>query len=281
MIFKGGGLFASGGETRKLVMFAVLFVIVLGVFWRSTHKTDVSSQVDQEVEQSPQTESMRAQTPQAVEELDIPESSEVITDRSSVIEKSYLFELLDAVRRASLEGLKSRSERIPFRKFFDNPEDWRGKIIHVKGKIHRLVQRQEQKVSDGLEGLYEAQIMDPDGYWYYVFIAEKPRFGTGGLVVFDGVCVMVYASESRRVAVTLAPLFGCKSFEVMQLESLPRHRTTGLITLVAVLLGAVIAILMVRGQKRQSDAIALTVESKRLARARRWVQSREKKDQES
>ena len=281
MIFGHGGLFSSGGEKRRLVMFAVLFVVVLGIFWREMKREEAPRKVAQETERQLLPESMRVQPARVDEEFGMPKSAVTVTDRNSVIEKDYLFELLDTAKRMPLEEIKSRSERVPFQKFFDDPENWRGKIIHVEGKTRRLVKRQKQEVSDGLEGLYEAQVMDSDGYWYYVFIAEEPSFGTGELVVFDGIFMKVYGYENRRGTVTLAPLFVCKNFERMELEPLTMHRTTGLITLAAVILGAVAAVFIARSQRRESEVVALAVEDKRLEKARRWARSREGGEQES
>ena len=119
-------------------------------------------------------------------------------------------------------------------------------------------------------------------YVYYVFIVEKPRFGTGDLVTFDGIFMKVHAYENRmkKRSVTFAPLFVCKNFEKFEIEPSPFIGVVGWATVAIVIVGLILAIVITKGQKRSSEVIARAVEGKRLDKARRWAKSQKEGDEE-
>lgn len=288
----------GGKETTRLVVLGVLFVVVLAGFWLSVRRPRTRS-VEQisggfpagvdDVEQPLPLKSMRVQavpdeSGQAREEnvaagvSDIPVPPAAVADRSSAIEKDYLFEYLSAAKRISPEDMRSRSRRVAFRECFENPEAWRGSILRVEGRIRRLVRRRRQELPEGIEALYEAQITDQNGYWYYVFIVEKPRLGTGDLVSFDGIFMKVYGYENRRGTVTLAPLLVCRNFRPLKLKPSPVFHIIGWLTFAVVAVGGIVALLITRSQRQASETIARSVEDKRLEKARQWAQSHKEGD---
>ena len=212
------------------------------------------------------------------DEIGIPTPAGEIFDREATIEKGYLFDILKAAKRIPAADLKSRARKVPFGEFFDNPEDWRGKVMRVEGRVRRLVRRRGEELPEGIETLHEAQVMGPSGYWYWVFIVEKPRLGTGALVVFDGIFMKIHAYENRRGTTTLAPLFVCKNFGKLEIKPSSFFGAVGWATLVVVVVALILVIIITRAQRRSSEAIARAVEDKRLDKARRWARSRKEED---
>lgn len=297
MLFMMSG--TPGKETKKLMALCVLFVLVLGAFWISVRRSQtapseskVSTELPVTVEDAEQPLPLGSMRVQAVPDADaangapvqdktgIPAPSGKITDREGMIEEDYLFDIIKAAKRIPAAELRSRARRIPFGDFFHNPEDWRGKVMRIEGRIQRLVQRRGKKLPDGIETLYEAQILAPSGFWYWVFIVEKPRFWTGDLVAFNGIFMKVHAYENRRGGTIHAPLFVCKNFERFEIEPSPFFGAVGWATFVIVIVGLVLAVIVIRTQKRSSEAIAHAVEGKRLDKARQWAKSRKEGDKE-
>jgi hypothetical protein len=200
--------------------------------------------------------------------------SEGIKDKSMAIEKDYLFKLLEEVNGSSAEELRSRARTADFTEFFNNPEEWRGKVLRIQGMIRRIVKRRPEKLPAGIEALYEAQLTDKDAYWYYVFLTEKPMYKEDDLVTFNGVFMKVHAYETRKRTRIYAPLLICKNFEKAVLPPWRPFYTIGWAVLVLLVVGGAAAIFISQSQKRDSDAVSRKVEQKRLDRARHWAESR-------
>lgn len=280
-----GGLFAPGKEKTKLTVLAVVFVILLGTFWlagrgsktppRERHvRIPGTIEEIEEIEEPLQLDHMTVEGESDPVALPAPEE---IVDRTGTIERDFFFKLLRTAAGMSMEQLKASSKKVPFGKFFDNPENWREKIIRVQGRIHRLVKRRTEELPVGIEVLYEAQVMGSNGYWYYVFVIEKPRLGTGDLVVFDGLFMKIYAYGNRRGTVTRAPLMVTRNFRPLRMAPITTSRKIGWVAAVVASLVAVGLVLVSGAQKRASNAIAISIERKRLDRARMWAEKQGKK----
>ena len=124
------------------------------------------------------------------------------------------------------------------------------------------------------------QVLDPEGYWYYLFIVDEPRCGTDDLVTFNGIFMKVYGYENRKGTMTLAPLFIIKNFEKLKLKPLTMFNKVGWGVVGAVALVAIILVIIVRGQNRASEGISKAAEEKRIERAREWARSKGKESSE-
>lgn len=312
MMILTGGKGSAKKDTRKVLVLAVLFVVVLGAYLVSRSREVVNNPNVKQVFDSipPSNSSVGVQITQAdtgsaetpaeglVEEVaaepavsvpadtggmsdGIPAPEQTIRDRELAIEKQYLHTLLQTVHRMPHAKLSALASQPQFSAYFEDPELWRGKVITVTGRIKRLVKRKGENPPEGLAAVYEAQVMDPNALWHYVFIPQKPSFGTNDLVKFDGVFMKVHAYENRKGTVTLAPLFVVKDFVKHEILKSDLHQNVGIAALVAIVICSVFAVLVVNNQRKQSETIARSIEDKRLAKVRKRVQSQSSSDNPS
>ncbi len=138
-----------GKETKKIVALCVLFVAVLGGLWWFSWRSQTVPGANQlrpgrpadveDAEQQLPPGAMRVET--VPDETGIPAPSGKIADSEGMIEEDYLVDILKAAKRIPAAELRSRARKVQFSDFFHNPEDWRGKVMRVEGRICRLAPR--------------------------------------------------------------------------------------------------------------------------------------------
>lgn len=72
----------------------------------------------------------------------------------------HLFELLRKTDDAELA--KASTGKVSFRQLYQQPREYRGRIVTLKGTVHRVLEKQAPKNSYGIEKYYEL-VLEPDG----------------------------------------------------------------------------------------------------------------------
>ncbi|HEX6863609.1 MAG TPA: hypothetical protein VF414_12370 [Thermoanaerobaculia bacterium] len=169
-------------------------------------------------------------------------------DGSDFLETPGYRRMLELVGRYGKEEIASKVEReLDFAASTAAPEDWRGRIVHLRGIVAGLEAVRLVEPLNGRRDAYRAIVCETDGSEGVVvdFLEPPPELKVSlDVIDVEGVFYRTVGYESRKGVHQLAPYLIARDIRLMPPET--AKRSTNLDILGKLLVGAAVVLVVVR-----------------------------------